>query len=87
VPSPDAHEVLVKVRACGVCRTDLHLIEGDLMAKAPGVVAGHQAVGTVAKSGSASRRFMPGDRVGIPCDEALSDLAAGRVSGSAVVQM
>ncbi|MGW6276826.1 zinc-dependent alcohol dehydrogenase family protein [Kribbella sp. NPDC055071] len=63
VPEPAPGEVLVKVEACGICRTDLHLSEGDLPPKRPGVIPGHQAVGTVV--GSAGGRFAEGDRVGI----------------------
>lgn len=62
VPEPGAGEVLVKVEACGICRTDLHLTEGDLEPKRPGVIPGHQVVGTVVGPGG---RFAAGDRVGI----------------------
>jgi len=62
VQKPGAGEVLVKVEACGICRTDLHLTEGDLEPKRPGVVPGHQVVGTVVGQGG---RFAAGDRVGI----------------------
>jgi propanol-preferring alcohol dehydrogenase len=62
VPEPGPGEVLVKVEACGICRTDLHLTEGDLEPKRPGVVPGHQVVGTVVDQGD---RFATGDRVGI----------------------
>ena len=65
VPEPAADEVLVRVRVCGVCRTDLHLVEGDLAPRRPGVVPGHQVVGVVSEAGSATRRLAPGDRVGI----------------------
>jgi propanol-preferring alcohol dehydrogenase len=66
VPQPGPGEVLVKVEACGICRTDLHLTEGDLLPKRPGVVPGHQAVGTVVDRGTAAGdRFAIGDRVGI----------------------
>ncbi|GAA3091207.1 propanol-preferring alcohol dehydrogenase [Kribbella aluminosa] len=51
VPEPAAGEVLVEVEACGICRTDLHLTEGDLPPKHPGVVPGHQAVGRVVARG------------------------------------
>jgi propanol-preferring alcohol dehydrogenase len=64
VPEPGPGEVLVKVEACGICRTDLHLCEGDLPAKRPGVVPGHQAVGTVVDR-AVEDRFATGDRVGI----------------------
>jgi propanol-preferring alcohol dehydrogenase len=62
---PAAGEVLVRVDACAVCRTDLHVVEGDLALRRPGVVPGHQAVGTVAALGAGARRFRVGDRVGI----------------------
>ena len=65
VPSMRDDEVLVQVEACGVCRTDLHLAEGDLPPRRPGVVPGHQVVGTVVEVGGATTRFDPGDRVGI----------------------
>ncbi|HLN06855.1 MAG TPA: zinc-dependent alcohol dehydrogenase family protein, partial [Acidimicrobiales bacterium] len=56
----------VKVRTCGVCRTDLHLVEGDLAPRRPGVVPGHEVVGHVAAQGPGARRFAEGERVGIP---------------------
>lgn len=65
VPEPAPDEVLVRVAACGVCRTDLHLAEGDLPPKAPGTVPGHEVVGDVVRTGSATDRFRPGDRVGV----------------------
>ena len=65
VPVPSADEVLMKVRVCGVCRTDLHLAEGDLPPKAPGVVPGHEAVGEVVSVGASVSRFSPGDRIGL----------------------
>ena len=64
-PVPAAGEILVRVEACAVCRTDLHLIEGDLPLRRPGLVPGHQAVGTVAVLGAGAERFRVGDRVGI----------------------
>jgi len=64
-PRPGAGEVLVRVEVCAVCRTDLHVIEGDLPLRRPGLVPGHQAVGTVAALGPGASRFRPGDRVGI----------------------
>jgi zinc-binding alcohol dehydrogenase family protein len=57
--------VLVQVRACGVCRTDLHLAEGDLAPRRPGTVPGHEVVGEVVELGSGTGRFARGDRVGI----------------------
>jgi propanol-preferring alcohol dehydrogenase len=65
VPEPGADEVLVRVRACGVCRTDLHLCEGDLRPKRPNVVPGHQVVGVVTAAGPQADRFRVGDRVGV----------------------
>jgi len=63
-PQPKSGEVLVRVRACGVCRTDLHVIEGELPARKSPVIPGHQVVGTVEKQEN-TRRFAIGDRVGI----------------------
>ncbi len=65
VPVPGADELLVHVRACGVCRTDLHVAEGDLAVHRPGVTPGHEAVGVVAGFGAAVRGFAAGDRVGV----------------------
>jgi alcohol dehydrogenase, propanol-preferring len=65
VPEPADDEILVRVDACGLCRTDLHLAEGDLAPRRPGVVPGHQVVGRVVAGGSAVSRFGAGDRVGI----------------------
>jgi alcohol dehydrogenase, propanol-preferring len=65
VPEPGPDEVLVRVDACGLCRTDLHLVEGDLAPRDNAVVPGHQVVGRVAATGSGQRRFSIGERVGI----------------------
>ncbi len=46
-PEPGPDEVLIRVRACGVCRTDLHVVEGELPVRKPNVIPGHQVVGTV----------------------------------------
>jgi len=64
-PEPGASEIRVRVRACALCRTDLHVIEGDLPPRRLPLVPGHQVVGMVDRLGSACRRFRPGDRVGI----------------------
>jgi propanol-preferring alcohol dehydrogenase len=64
-PQPKSGEVLVRVRACGVCRTDLHVIEGELPPRKSPVIPGHQVVGLVEKQGESARRFGIGDRVGI----------------------
>jgi propanol-preferring alcohol dehydrogenase len=65
VPEPGAGEVRVRVSACGVCRTDLHLAEGDLAPHGHDVVPGHEIVGVVDALGSGASRFAVGDRVGI----------------------
>jgi propanol-preferring alcohol dehydrogenase len=64
-PQPKSGEVLVRVRACGVCRTDLHVIEGELPPRKSPVIPGHQVVGIVEKQGENTRRFAIGDRVGV----------------------
>ncbi|TFW28981.1 zinc-dependent alcohol dehydrogenase family protein [Massilia horti] len=66
LPMPGAGEVLVKVAACGVCRTDLHIVDGELPAHALPLVPGHEVVGTVAAMGHGASRFRMGQRVGIP---------------------
>jgi propanol-preferring alcohol dehydrogenase len=65
VPECGADEVLVRVEVCGVCRTDLHLADGDLAPRAPATVPGHEVVGEVVGLGSGATRFTVGDRVGI----------------------
>jgi propanol-preferring alcohol dehydrogenase len=65
-PRPQADEILVRVSVCGVCRTDLHVAEGDLPPKHPRIIPGHEVVGVVEEAGAACTRFRPGARVGIP---------------------
>jgi len=65
VPVPGVGQVRVRVRVCGVCRTDLHLAEGDLRPHRPQVVPGHEVVGTVVEQGPGSSRFALGERIGI----------------------
>ncbi len=65
IPVPGRGEILVRVRTCGVCRTDLHLTEGDLEPKAPNVIPGHEIVGVVERLGPGCVRFAPGARVGV----------------------
>src|SRR5258708_3764632 len=64
-PNPGKGEVLVRVHACGVCRTDLHVIEGELPPRKSPVIPGHQVVGVVEKLGEGSRRYAIGARVGV----------------------
>ncbi len=65
VPEPGPGELLIRVLACGVCRTDLHLAEGDLPPRAPDVTPGHEVVGEVVAAGPGAARFAAGDRVGV----------------------
>jgi propanol-preferring alcohol dehydrogenase len=65
VPEPGPNEILVKVQVCGVCRTDLHLVEGDLPPRRAGAVPGHEVVGRVAAQGRDAQRFAEGERVGV----------------------
>jgi alcohol dehydrogenase, propanol-preferring len=65
-PQPGRDEVLVRVRVCGVCRTDLHVVEGELPPRKQPVIPGHQVVGVVEKLGENAGRFPVGTRVGIP---------------------
>ncbi len=64
-PEPGPTQVRVRVSACGVCRTDLHLAEGDLAPRRHGVVPGHEVVGTVDAVGAQVTRFTEGDRIGV----------------------
>src|SRR5688500_3885949 len=65
VPEPGAGEILVAVTACGVCRTDLHIADGELAGPLP-IVPGHEAVGRVVGRGRGAGRFAEGARVGVP---------------------
>jgi propanol-preferring alcohol dehydrogenase len=65
IPEPSAHEVLVRVHACGICRTDLHVVEGELPIRKTPVIPGHQIVGTIEALGSRVNGLSLGDRVGI----------------------
>ncbi len=65
VPEPAPNEVLVRVSTCAVCRTDLHVVEGELPSRKSPVIPGHQIVGVIEKLGQGSTRFRIGDRVGI----------------------
>lgn len=65
-PAPGLDQVLVRVRACGVCRTDLHILDGELGRPKLPLVPGHQIVGTVVGLGEGAERFAAGERVGVP---------------------
>ncbi|MEM5326048.1 zinc-dependent alcohol dehydrogenase family protein [Paraburkholderia sp. JHI2823] len=65
-PAPGEGELLLDVRACGVCRTDLHVVDGDLEHPKKPVIPGHEIVGTVAALGAGVTGFATGDRVGVP---------------------
>ena len=66
VPVPGEHEVLLKVHACGVCRTDLHVLDGELPEPKLPLILGHEIVGTVVGRGAHAERFALGQRVGVP---------------------
>ncbi len=66
VPQPGAEQVLLQVQACGVCRTDLHILDGELKEPRIPLVLGHQIVGVVVGLGSQATRYKIGDRVGVP---------------------
>src|SRR3990167_3153520 len=66
VPEPGAGQILVKVRACGVCRTDLHVADGELPHPKLPLVPGHEIVGEVVSTGIRAKRYSAGTRVGIP---------------------
>ncbi|WP_405231730.1 zinc-dependent alcohol dehydrogenase family protein [Lentisalinibacter salinarum] len=65
-PAPDDNELLIEVSACGVCRTDLHVVDGELPGGKLPVVPGHEVIGRVAECGAAVRGFRQGQRVGVP---------------------
>src|SRR5580704_15354908 len=81
-PQPGMGEVLVRVKVCGVCRTDLHVIEGELAPRKSPIIPGHQVVGTVEKLGEVTKRFQTGARVGIAwlhkTDQACEYCRAGK---------
>jgi len=65
-PRPGAQQVLIAVRACAVCRTDLHVVDGELPDPKLPLVPGHEIIGTVVEKGESVDRFRVGDRVGVP---------------------
>lgn len=66
VPEPGPDQVLLRIHACGVCRTDLHIVDGDLTEPKLPLILGHQIVGTVVQVGDQVDQFQIGDRVGVP---------------------
>ncbi|MCS6947984.1 MAG: zinc-dependent alcohol dehydrogenase family protein [Steroidobacteraceae bacterium] len=92
-PTPGTHDVLLQVRACGVCRTDLHIVDRELPQRKCPVIPGHEIVGIVVERGAQARRFELGQRVGVPwlagtcgnCDYCRSErenlCAAARFTG------
>ena len=65
-PAPASGQVLLRVHACAICRTDLHVVDGELLHPKLPLVPGHEIVGTVLEVGEGVERFAPGDRVGVP---------------------
>jgi propanol-preferring alcohol dehydrogenase len=66
MPVPAEHEVLIRVTACGVCRTDLHIADGELPPHKTPLIMGHEVVGEVVGRGAQAQRFSLGDRIGVP---------------------
>ena len=66
IPEPGPGQVLIRVRACGLCRTDLHIVDGELKEPKLPLIPGHQIVGTVIAAGAGADRFAQGTRVGVP---------------------
>lgn len=66
VPRPGPEQVLIRVHACGVCRTDLHIVDGDLLSPKLPLIPGHEIVGIVIQTGNRVDRLSVGDRVGVP---------------------
>ncbi len=65
-PVPGPNQLLIQVHACAVCRTDLHVVDGELTQPKLPLIPGHEIVGTVAELGDGVNRFKVGDRVGVP---------------------
>lgn len=66
VPKPGPGQVLIKIQACGVCRTDLHIVDGELLDPKLPLIIGHEIIGSVAQNGEGAGKFKPGDRIGVP---------------------
>ena len=65
-PAPAEGQILLEVSTCGVCRTDLHIFDGELAEPKLPLIMGHQIVGRVAEAGAGADRFAVGDRIGVP---------------------
>jgi alcohol dehydrogenase, propanol-preferring len=66
IPTPSPTQVLIQIHACGICRTDLHVVDGELTQPKLPLIPGHQIVGTVVARGARVERFTLGERVGVP---------------------
>ncbi|OQX91783.1 MAG: alcohol dehydrogenase [candidate division Zixibacteria bacterium 4484_95] len=66
IPEPGPEQVLIRIHACGVCRTDLHIVDGDLSKPKPHLIPGHEIIGTVVQTGSHVEKFNVKDRIGVP---------------------
>src|SRR4051812_17417458 len=66
LPKPAAGQLLIKVQACAVCRTDLHVVDGELLNPKLPLIPGHEIVGTVVEKRNSANHFTLGDRVGVP---------------------
>lgn len=66
IPFPSDYDIVIRVAACGVCRTDLHIVDGELAPHKPALIPGHEVVGTVVASGELAAQFALGERVGVP---------------------
>lgn len=65
VPTPGDEEVLIRVSVCGICRTDLHVVEGDLPVRTPRVIPGHQVIGEIVDVGAEVTKLSAGQRIGV----------------------
>src|SRR5690349_8877076 len=66
VPAPSSNQVLIKIVACGICRTDLHIIDGELTQSKLPLIPGHEIIGVIVKKGDEVTRLKEGDFVGVP---------------------
>ncbi|KTC78271.1 alcohol dehydrogenase [Legionella brunensis] len=66
IPEPKSNEVLIKVKACGICRTDLHVVDGELKHPKLPIIPGHQIVGSIEKIGAEVKTFKIGQKIGVP---------------------